>query len=160
MIGFRLLAIILGLVCLASAGVLVFHEYPLLAEANTFFIRNFIPDAGVQAFIKSPAREAVAVKNIVRYIFSGYAVLALGMGLLFFCAAVNPLRMRPFIVVVMIGSILWIAGAIWKGVSLDIYKTWWISDAAGALILLVLLIALFPKKKPAADQSAPEMGKE
>jgi len=159
MIGFRLLAIILGLLCLASAGVLVMHQCPQLAEANTFFIKNFIPDAAVQQFLKSKAPDAVAVKNIVKYIFSGYAVLALGMGLLFFCAAANPLRMRPFIVVVMIGAILWIAAAIYQGLTLEIYKTWWISDAAGALILLVLLTALFPKKKP-AEPAAPEMGEE
>ncbi len=159
MIGFRLLAIILGLICLASAAALVLHQSPQLAAANTFFIKNFIPDQGVQQFIKSPAPDARMVKNIIKYIFSGYAILALGMGLLFFCAAVNPLRMRPFIVVVMVGSILWIAGAIWKGTSLDIYKTWWISDAAGALILLVLLAALFPKKK-APEPTAPEMGEE
>ena len=65
--------------------------------------------------------------------------------------------MRPFVVVVMIGAILWIGGAIWKGVSLGIYKTWWIGDAVCALILLVLLAALFPKRaKPKIDEAVRE----
>ena len=55
----------------------------------------------------------------------------------------------------MIGSVLWIAAAAWQGIHLEIYKTWWISDAVGGLILLVLLFALFPKKK--SDESEPKL---
>ena len=152
MIGFRLLAIVLGFICLMSAGALIFHNSPQLADINTYVIRNLIPDQLVQKFIKSQDPANIAVKNIVKYVFSGYAIFALGMGLLFLTAAVNPLRMRPFIVVVMIGSIFWIGGAIWKGVSLGIYKTWWIGDAAGALILVILLGALFPSEKKSVEE--------
>ncbi len=159
MIGFRLLAIILGIICLAAAGSLIFHNCPQKDEVDAFVIRNLIPAENVQAFIKSPAPDAVAVKNIIKYIFGGYAILALGMGLLFLWSAVNPLGMRPFIVVVMIGAVLWIAGAIWKGLALEIYKTWWIGDVAGSLVLLVLLFALFPKeKKPGSERVVPEKG--
>lgn len=159
MIGFRFLAIILGFICLAAAGSLVFRNCPQMVEVDAFIIRNLIPAGNVQGFIKSPAPDAMAVKNIIKYIFSGYAILALGMGLLFLWSAVNPLEMRPFIVVVMIGAVLWIAGAIWKGLALEIYKTWWIGDAAGALVLLVLLFALFPKeKKPGSKRVVQEEG--
>ncbi|MDP8213623.1 MAG: hypothetical protein RAO92_05010 [Candidatus Euphemobacter frigidus] len=157
MIGFRIMAIVVGLICLASASLIFFHNCPQTAPVNAYLIRNFIPPGDVQAFIKSSALPDVEVKNIIKYIVSGYAIFALGIGLLFFCAAVNPLRMRPFVVVVMIGAILWIGVAIWKGLSLGIYKTWWIGDAACALILLVLLAALFPKRaKPKIDEDIRE----
>lgn len=151
MFGFRLLAIIIGFVCLASAGALVFHSCPEMAEVNAFAIDNLIPEGPVRAFVKSGAPGDQDVKNVIKYIFTGYAICAVGMGLLFLYSAINPLRMRPFIIVVMIGSVLWIAAAVWQGLHLEIYKTWWIGDAAGALLLLVLLGALFPKEKKAAS---------
>jgi|GEM_PF-1476030 len=149
MFGFRLLAIILGFICLAAAGTLVFHSCPEMAEVDAFVIDNLIPEGNVRVFIRSGTDEARDVKNIIKYVFSGYAIFAIGMGLLFLYSAINPLRMRPFIRVVMIGSVLWIIGAIWQGLKLGIYKTWWISDSVGALILLILLFALFPRDKKA-----------
>ncbi|MEA1928724.1 MAG: hypothetical protein U9N73_11000 [Candidatus Auribacterota bacterium] len=149
MFGFRLLAIILGFICLAAAVGLVFHTRPEMAEVDAFVIDKLIPQDSVQSFIKSGAPANMAVKNIIKYVFSGYAVFAIGMGLLFLYSAINPLGMRPFIRVVMIGSVLWIAGAVYQGFSLDIPKTWWIGDAVGAFILLVLLFALFPKDRKA-----------
>jgi len=151
MFGFRLLAIILGFICLAAAGTLIFHSCPEMAEVNTFVIDNLIPEGNARVFIRSGTDEARDVKNIVKYVFSGYASFAIGMGLLFLYSAINPLRMRPFIRVVMIGSILWIAAAVWQGLNLEIYKTWWISDSVGALILLILLFALFPREKKASS---------
>lgn len=147
MLGFRLLSIILGFICIAAAGMLVFHFCPELADVDAFVIKNLIPDNLVRHFIKSNEPAAVAVKNIIKYVLSGYAIFSFSLGLLFLYTAINPLRMRPFILIVMIGSILWIAVAIWRGLSLGISKSWWIGDAAGALILLVLLGALFPRKK-------------
>ena len=155
MIGFRLLAIILGFICLAAAGVLVLHSCPEMAEVDAFVIDNLIPEGPVRAFIRSGTQADQDVKNIIKYVFSGYAIFAIGMGLLFLYSAINPLRMRPFIRVVMIGSVLWIAAAAWQGIHLEIYKTWWISDAVGGLILLVLLFALFPKQK--SDESEPKL---
>ena len=151
MIGFRLLAIILGFICLAAAGALVLHSCPEMAEVDAFVIDNLIPEGPVRAFIRSGAQKDQDVKKIIKYVSSGYAIFAIGMGLLFLYSAINPLRMRPFIRVVMIGSVLWIAAAVWQGIYLEIYKTWWISDAVGGLILLILLFALFPKKK--SDES-------
>ena len=155
MIGFRLLAIILGFICLAAAGALVLHSCPEMAEVDAFVIENLIPDGPVRLFIRSGTQADQDVKNIIKYVFSGYAIFAIGMGLLFLYSAINPLRMRPFIRVVMIGSVLWIAAAAWQGIHLEIYKTWWISDAIGGLILLVLLFALFPKQK--SDESEPKL---
>ena len=155
MIGFRLLAIILGFICLAAAGVLVLHSCPEMAEVDAFVIDNLIPEGPVRLFIRSGTQADQDVKNIIKYVFSGYAIFAIGMGLLFLYSAINPLRMRPFIRVVMIGSVLWIAAAAWRGIHLEIYKTWWISDAVGGLILLVLLFALFPKQK--SDESEPKL---
>ena len=163
MFGFRLLAIILGIICLASTCALIFHDCgcPIMNKVNDFVIQEFVPDHGVRTFIKSPGMVEMKVKHMVKYIFSGYAILALGLGLLFLYSAVNPLRMRPFVVVVMIGSIFWLAGAIWKGMSLEMPKVWWISDAAGALILLVLLFALFPREKaPGGTAGAVELEDE
>ena len=155
MIGFRLLAIILGFICLAAAGVLVLHSCPEMAEVDAFVIDNLIPEGPVRLFIRSGTQADQDVKNIIKYVFSGYAIFAIGMGLLFLYSAINPLRMRPFIRVVMIGSVLWIVVAAWQGIHLEIYKTWWISDAVGGLILLVLLFALFPKQK--SDESEPKL---
>jgi hypothetical protein len=155
MFGFRLLAIILGLVCLAAAASMLFYENPRMEPALEFFVRNFIPDSGVRAFIKSQDPADARVKNMIKYALGGAAILSLGSGLLFFCAAANPLRMRPFITVVMVCSALGIVCALWQGIRLEIFKSWWIGDASGALIVLVLLAALFPRKKPAAVPSEP-----
>ena len=165
MIGFRLLAIILGFICLAAAGALVLHSCPEMAEVDAFVIDNLIPEGPVRAFIRSGAQKDQDVKKIIKYVSSGYAIFAIGMGLLFLYSAINPLRMRPFIRVVMIGSVLWIAAAAWQGIHLEIYKTWWISDAVGGLILLVLLFALFPRKKtagnaPKLDELEDDQGEE
>lgn len=165
MIGFRLLAIILGFICLAAAGALVLHSCPEMAEVDEFVIDNIIPEGSVQALIRSGDPKDQNIKNVIKYIFTGYAVFAIGMGLLFLYSAIDPLRMRPFIRVVMIGSVLWIVGAAWQGWSLEIYKTWWISDAVGGLILLVLLFALFPKEKtagnaPKLDEFESDQGEE
>ena len=165
MFGFRLLAIILGFICLAAAGTLVFHSCPEMAEVDAFVIDNLIPEGHARVFIRSGTDADRDVKNIIKYIFSGYAVFAIGMGLLFLYSAINPLRMRPFIRVVMIGSVLWIAAAVWQGLNLEIYKTWWISDAVAALILLVLLFALFPREKktasdPQSDEFEADQGEE
>ena len=165
MFGFRLLAIILGFICLAAAGTLVFHSCPEMSEVDTFVIDNLIPEGNVRVFIRSGTDEARDVKNIIKYVFSGYAIFAIGMGLLFLYSAINPLRMRPFIRVVMIGAVLWIAAAVWQGFNLGIYKTWWISDSVGALILLILLFALFPREKkassiPKSDEFEADQGEE
>ncbi len=159
MFGFRLLAIILGLLCLAAALSMAFFESPRLAPVNEFFIRNFVPDASVRAFIKSEQPAEIKVKNLIKYTLTGLAICTLGTGLLFFCAAADPLRMRPFIVVVMISSVVLIAAALWQGIRLGIFKSWWIGDAATGLLLLILLAALFPRRKR-ADASPAGPGSE
>ncbi len=155
MFGFRLLAIVLGLLCLAAAVVMAYPECPRVAPVNEFFIRNFVPDPGVEAFIRSTDPGDVTIKNLIRYTLAGLAVCSLGLGLLFFCAAVNPLRMRPFVSVVMICAAVGTAGAVWQGVRLGIFKSWWIGDAAGGLLLLILLAALYPKPRKAAPAGLP-----
>ncbi len=155
MFGFRLLAIILGLICLVGAVLMAFHECPRLAPVNEFFIRHFVPDPGVEAFIRSTEPGDVKIQNLIRYTLAGLAVCSLGLGLIFFCAAVNPLRMRPFITVVMICAAVGTAGAVWQGVRLGIFKSWWIGDAAGGLLLLILLAALYPKPRKTAPARLP-----
>ena len=163
MFGFRLLAVVLALVCLAGAGVMAFRECPRLVPATEFFVRNFVPDAGVQAFIKSRDPVDVKVKGMIKYTLGFAAICLFGLGLLFLCAAVNPIRMRPFVSVAMICSILGIAAAIWQGTRLGVFKSWWIGDAAGSLLLLILLAALYPRahkeKSPArAEEESGAVG--
>ncbi len=153
MFGFRLLAIILGLLCLAAAVSMAFFECPRMAPVSDFFIRHFVPDTEVSDFIRSDNPADIKIKNLIKYTLSGLAVCSLAAGLLFLAAAVNPLRMRPFIVVVMISSAAMIAAAVWQGIRLGIFKTWWIGDAAGGLLILILLAALFPRKKSARPVS-------
>jgi len=148
MIGFRLLAIVLGIICLATAVGAVFHTHPALSGAVGFLVEKFVPAGPVRMFVRSSVAGDVQVKSYLKYIFSGYAVLALATGILFFISAANPIRMRPFISVVMIGAVVWIGIALWKGLSLDINYLWWLSDSIGALILLVLLAALYPRRRP------------
>ncbi|MDP8237206.1 MAG: hypothetical protein P9M08_12550 [Candidatus Erginobacter occultus] len=153
MFGFRLLAIILGLLCLAAAVSMAFFECPRMAPVSEFFVRHLVPDTGVRDFIRSENLADVKIKNLIKYTLSGLAVGSLAAGLLFLAAAVNPLRMRPFIVVVMISSAAMVVAAVWQGIRLGIFKTWWIGDAAGGLLLLILLAALFPREKSARPVS-------
>lgn len=155
MFGFRLLAIILGLLCLAAAVLMAYPECPRVAPLNEFFIRHFVPDPGVEAFIRSADPGEARIKNLIRYTLAGMAVCSLGLGLLFFCAAVNPLRMRPFVSVVMLCAAIGTVVAIWQGVRLGIFKSWWIGDAAGGLLLLILLAALYPKPRKTAPARLP-----
>ena len=152
MIGFRLLAIVLGIICLVTAAAAVFHSHPALSGAAGFVVEKFVPAGPLRSFVRSAAPGDVLVKSYFKYILSGYAVLALASGILFFISAANPIRMRPFISVVMIGAVAWIGIALWKGLSLDIKYLWWLSDAIGALILVVLLAALYPRRR---EKSAP-----
>jgi hypothetical protein len=154
MFGFRLLAVILGLLCLAAAVSMAFSGCPRLAPVSEYFVRNFVPDTEVRDFIRSDDPADVKIKNLIKYTLSGLAVCSLAAGLLFLAAAVNPLRLRPFIVVVMISSAAMIVAAVWQGIRLGIFKTWWIGDAAGGLLLLILLAALFPREKTARPAPA------
>ena len=147
MIGFRLLAIILGVLCLLTAAAVVFHSHPALSGVAEFFVEKFIPAGSFQSFIRSARPGDMLIKSYLKYILSGYAVVAVGLGILFIISAINPMRMRPFISVVMIGSVLVIAVALWKGLTLDINYLWWAGDALSALILLVLLAALYPRRR-------------
>jgi hypothetical protein len=156
MFGFRLLAIILGLVCLAAAASMVFYENSWMDPVIEFFVRNFIPDAGVRDFIKSQDPADIRVKNMIKYALGWAAVLSLGLGLLFFSAAAHPLRMRPFVTVVIVCSALGIVCALWQGIRLEVFKSWWIGDASGALIVLILLAALFPRKRTAVPSGIGE----
>lgn len=146
MIGFRLLAIIIGILCLAGAQALVLHSQPFMTRATDFFVDRFLPPGDVQNFFNSTLPRDMRIKAYVKYIVYGYAVVLLGLGILFFTSAFNPLRMRPFITVVMIGLIAWMGVAVWKGLTLGLYYLWWVGDAVGCLILLVLLAALYPKE--------------
>ena len=156
MFGFRVLAIILGLICLATAIAMVSYDCPRLAPVPENFIEYFVRDAGVRAFIKSQEPTDIKIKNLIKYTLGGLAICLFGLGLLFFCAAVNPLRLRPFVSVVMICCAAGIAVAIGQGVSLRIFKSWWIGDAAGGLLILILLAALYPRKGRPAP--APAVG--
>lgn len=154
MFGFRLLAVILGLLCLTAALSMAFFESPRMAQGSEFFVRYFVPDTEVEAFIKSEDPGEIKIKHLIKYTLTGLAVSALATGLLFFAAAANPLRMRPFIVVVMISTVVGIAAVIWQGFRLDIFNSWWIRDASGGLLLLILLAALFPREKTVATKPA------
>ncbi len=156
MFGFRLLAVILGLLCLAATLSMAFFESPRMAHGSEFFVRHFVPDASVRNFIKSEDPAEIKVKNLIKFILTGLAISTLATGLLFFAAAVNPLRMRPFIIVVMISTVAGIAAVLWQGIRLGIFKSWWIGDAAAGLLLLILLAALFPRKQTVAVQPAGE----
>jgi len=154
MFGFRLLAIVLALLFLAGALAMVFHGCPRLAPLSEFFVGNFVPDQGVRDFIRSTDPVAVKVKGMIKYSLGWLAVCLLGLGLLFLCAAVNPLRLRPFVSVVMICSAAGIAVAVGQGIRLGIFKSWWIGDAAGGLLILILLGALYPRKAKSAPAPA------
>ena len=92
----------------------------------------------------------------MKYALSASSVFALGLGLLFFISAVNPWRMRPFVLVVIIVSIIAIPLVIWLGLRLKITQAWWIGDAGGCLILVILLATFFPRKTKAAEPGVEE----
>lgn len=142
MTGFRILAVILGLICLAGAVASYFYDYPPVEKVTAYFLK----DGNLRGFVKSPAPRDMVVKDYLKYIIRGYSVIALGMGLLFIISAFNPLGMRPFIVVVIIGALICLGLAIYQGITLKIDSLWWIGDSVGCLILAILLITFFPKK--------------
>ncbi len=142
MAGFRVLAVLLGLICLAVAVASYFYGYPPVDRVTDYFLQ----DASLRDFVKSTTPRDMVVRDYLKYIFRGYSVLALGMGLLFLISAFNPLGMRPYIAVVIIGALVWLGLAIYMGITLKIPSLWWIGDSAICLILAVLLITFFPKE--------------
>jgi membrane protein DedA with SNARE-associated domain len=85
------------------------------------------------------------VKKYVKFALSGGAFVSLGLSLLFFVSVFSPLRMIPFITVLIICSILWIPGAIWTGYSAGISWHFWGGEAIACTILAILLAAFFPR---------------
>ena len=142
MAGFRVLAVLLGLICLTVAVASYFYDYPPVNQVTAYFLE----DANLWDFVKSTTPRDMVIKDYLKYIIRGYSVLALGMGLLFLISAFNPLRMRPYITVVIIGALVWLGLAIYMGITLKIPTLWWIGDSAICLILAILLITFFPKK--------------
>lgn len=153
MTGFRILAVILGLIFLAGAVASYFYDYPPVDRATDYFL---IKDGSLWDFVKSSAPRDMVVKDYLKYIMRGYSVLALAVGLLFIISAFNPLGMRPFIVVVIIAATIWFALAIYEGLTLKIAGLWWVGDSAICLILTILLITFYPKKMQAGGTRAEE----
>jgi len=150
MAGFRILAIILGLVCLAMALGMFFHRQPCVINASNLLLKA----EELKSFVGSPDSQDMVVKQYLKYVLYGSSVVVLGLALMFFISAASPVRMRPFVVVVIIMSIVGVVGAVWAGINLQrVSWVWWGSDAAGSLILAILLLALFPKKRKKAEES-------
>jgi membrane protein DedA with SNARE-associated domain len=138
MAGYRVLAFILGLIFLALAVGLFFHDDPRLISARSVVLE---PDN-----LKSALQAAdPLVKKYVKFALSGGAFVSLGLSLLFFVSVFSPLRMIPFITVLIICSILWIPGAIWAGYSAGISWYFWGGEAIACTILAILLVAFFPR---------------
>ena len=150
MIGYRILAVILGLICLLLPVSLFFQNTPVVVKVENIVLA----EKPLADFLTSTDYEDKMVKNHLKYGICGAAVLALGMALMFFISAVNPLGMRSFIVVVIICSILLIPTAIWVGLQLNIAKFWWIGDSISSLVLALLLLVFFPRRQKARAVSA------
>lgn len=141
MMGFRILSIILALLCLAGAAALYFHDQPAIVSVSGFFLNE-----DLRGFVESDQDRDIAVRNHLKYLTLMGAVGSFGLAVLFFVSAVNPMGMRPFVVTLIICLILGIAAALWKGPRLDIYSKWWLADAAGGVVLTILLITFFPRR--------------
>ena len=151
MTGYRILAIILGLICLLMPISIFFQHAPIVVKVEKAVLaRQPLAD-----FLVSPEQQDMVVKNHLKYGLCGAAIVSLGMGLMFFISVFNPRGMRPFIVVVIICSILLIPLAIWIGLKLNITKMWWIGDSISSLILALLLLVFFPRQARARAVSSP-----
>ena len=142
MIGYRILAVILGLLCLLLPVSLFFQSTPIVVKVE----KMILAEQPLADFLISHDHRDMVVKNHLKYGLCGAAVFSLGMGLMFFISAFNPRGMRPFIVVVIICSILLIPLAIWVGLRLNIAKLWWLGDSISSLILALLLLGFFPRR--------------
>lgn len=141
MIGFRILAIILALLCLAGGAMMVFPE-----QEPAVTVSGFLLNPELREFAGSPAERDIVVRRHIRYLLLMGAVGAFGLAVLFLISAVNPLAMRPFVITLIICLILGIAAALWQGPQKDIHLTWWLADAVGGVVLAVLLITFFPRR--------------
>lgn len=152
MAGYRMLAFLLGLIFLALAVGLFFHEDPRLSPAREALL-------SVDNLKTSlPATEAM-VKQYIKFAISGSAFIALGLSLLFLVSVFTPERMIPFIVVVIICCPLAMVAAIWKGYAAKISWYYWGGEALACLVLAVLLAAFFPRR-PAKEIKVEETVKQ
>ena len=156
MVGYRILAIVLGLICLAMPVSIFFQGNPTVVQVENMVLA----DQPLHNFLVSATHENKIVKNHLKYGIGGAALISLGMALMFFISVFNPRGMRPFIVVVIICSILSIPLSIWAGLRLNITNSWWIGDAVSGLVLAVLLLIFYPRGPKARKVSAPAAGEE
>jgi len=143
MFGFRVLAIVLALICLGGAAMMVFPERQPAITINGFFLNPVLSE-----FLQSQEPRDIVVRNHMKYLLFMGAVGAFGLAILFFISVFNPLLMRPFLVVAIISLILGVALALRSGIQETVSWRWWVVDAVGGMILVVLLVNLFPRKKP------------
>ena len=141
MIGYRILAVILGLLCLLLPVSLLFQNNPVVVKVENIILA----EKPLANFLTSADYDDQMVKNHLKYGLCGAALFSLGMGLMFFISVFNPRGMRPFIVVVIICSILLIPLTIWTGLKLNITKLWWIGDSSSSLVLALLLLVFYPR---------------
>lgn len=158
MTGYRILAIILGLLCLLLPISLVsqISNWDTGISIVVKVEKMILAEKPLADFLVSPDHQDMVVKNHLKYGLGGAAIFSLGMGLMFFISAFKPREMRPFIVVVIICSILLIPLTIWIGLKLNIARLWWIGDSISSLVLALLLMVFFPRQAKASARDEEE----
>ncbi len=156
MIGFRILALVLALLCLAGGAMMVFPE-----QEPAVTVSGFLLNPELKEFVQSPAERDIVVRDHIKYLLLMGAVGAFGLAVLFLISAAKPLAMRPFVVTLIICLILGIAAALWYGPRMKIYTNWWLADTVGGVVLAILLITFFPRRSaqpppPLEDQVGQE----
>lgn len=152
MAGYRVLAFLLGLIFLALAVGLFFHEDPRLAPARAALLSVDNLRTAL------PASDAT-VKKYLQFALSMGAFVALAFSLLFFVSAFAPARMAPFVVVVIVCCIPAMVAAIGKGYAAKISWYSWGGGALFCLLLAILLAAFFPRS-PAKEIKPEETVKQ
>jgi hypothetical protein len=152
MAGYRVLAFLLGVIFLALAVGLFLHEDPRLLPAREALL-------SVDNLKTTLPAAEVMIKKYIKFALSGGAFIALLFSLLFFVSVFTPMRMIPFIVVVIICCILAMVAAIWRGYAAKISWYYWGGEAIGCLVLAVLLAAFFPRA-PVKEEKVEETVKQ
>lgn len=131
--GLRILLNVLGVLCLLQAA------------------SAFLPAASIQAIVDYFANllGAAGISTLGPLALYGMRALNLvflGIAWMFFAAAKDPARHRDFVHAVIVALVAWVILIPVFGHYAGMPPLWYVGDAASALVLLALVLALYPRR--------------
>ncbi|HOO76836.1 MAG TPA: hypothetical protein PLI51_06500 [bacterium] len=148
MVGIRILAFALALLFLATAAAAFFYQEPTVGKMTSWLWQK----QELKDFINSRSPRDAILKDYLHYLGNMAAVVLVGCAVLFAISGFSPMKMRPFLVTMIVVLAGGVAMDIYCGITIkSLSPYWWAIDAGAGFVVLVLLIVLFPRRRYGAE---------